>query len=96
MFVVTLTPEFDVSMVWFTTTLLQTADWSFSLSTASFNDCVDSGEKADEVQADVDAGLEAEVTGTPAFVVEGELHVGFLTVEEFSALLDDAIAAAGG
>ncbi len=66
------------------------------LDTAEFDACLDGGGKADEVQEDVDAALDAGATGTPTFVIEGETHVGFQSVDAFRALLDDALDATGG
>jgi protein-disulfide isomerase len=53
------------------------------LDTAEFNDCLDSGSKAAEVQADMADGNSLGVTGTPAFFINGRLVSG---AQPFSVL----------
>lgn len=51
------------------------------LNTAAFNQCLTSHEQAAKVTRNVQAGIEAGVTGTPAFVINGELIEGAQPIE---------------
>jgi|GEM_PF-1259989 len=62
-----------------------------ALDQGTFFACLDSGSKAADVQEDINSGLSQGVTTTPAFLIQDELHTGFMTATEFGALLDDAI-----
>lgn len=62
------------------------------LDTAAFDKCLESGEKAAQVKADMAAGAEAGVTGTPAFFVNGILLSGAVPAEEFETLIDQELA----
>jgi len=62
---------------------------AIGLDTGDFDACLESGEKADRVDEDTASGRTLEVTGTPAFVINGELVQGFKTVDQFRALLDN-------
>jgi len=55
------------------------------------------GEKASAaaVQADMLAGAEVGVTGTPAFFVNGRMLSGAQPVEAFKVLIDDEISRLG-
>ncbi|MFH1751188.1 MAG: DsbA family protein [Candidatus Micrarchaeota archaeon] len=46
------------------------------LDTTKFNSCLDSGEKADKVNADLQEGIANGVTGTPSFFINGQNLVG--------------------
>lgn len=61
----------------------------------TFDACLASGEKASRVQFDLDSGLALSVTATPTFFINDEAFVGVPPLEEFTAALDQAIAAAG-
>jgi predicted DsbA family dithiol-disulfide isomerase len=67
-----------------------------SLDQAAFDACLDSGDKASRVQEDLDSAQALGVRGTPSFVIDGMLHLGFKTEAQFAALLDAALADAGG
>jgi protein-disulfide isomerase len=66
------------------------------LDTAAFNKCLDSGEKAATVKADMDAGQKAGVSGTPAFFVNGIVLSGAVPAEEFKSIIDSELQAKGG
>ncbi len=53
------------------------------LDTAKFNTCLDTGAKAALVSSQEDAGSQAGVQGTPAFLINGELTSGALPFEDY-------------
>jgi len=63
------------------------------LDTSRFNACVDSHKYADDVEADITAGNEAGVNGTPAFFINGRMLSGAQPFEEFKKIIDDELAA---
>ncbi|GAB4372966.1 MAG: thioredoxin domain-containing protein [Acidobacteriota bacterium] len=65
------------------------------LDTEAFNQCLDSGQRADEVRADFEAGSRLGVSGTPAFFVNGRMLSGALPFEEFKKVIDEELARAG-
>lgn len=60
----------------------------------AFNACLDSGEKADEVAADMAAGQQAGVSGTPALFINGRLLSGAQPYEAVSVIIDDELSRA--
>lgn len=56
-----------------------------------FNECLESDKYKDEVKADMADGQKAGVTGTPAFLVNGQLVVGAQPYEVFEAVIEDAL-----
>ena len=66
------------------------------LDTATFNDCLDSGKNKAEVEKDYQDGQSYGVTATPSFFINGELVRGAKPFEEFKAVIDAALAEAGG
>ncbi|MFH1211863.1 MAG: DsbA family protein [Candidatus Woesearchaeota archaeon] len=64
---------------------------SLGLNTQEFNDCLDSGKYAQEVQDDFTAGAAAGVTGTPAFFINGELIAGAYPYSKFKEIIDSAL-----
>lgn len=62
------------------------------VDTVEFEACLDSGESAARVQTDVDSGASLGVTGTPTFFVNGTRVAGFRSIDDFRAILDQAIA----
>ncbi|MFH1971948.1 MAG: DsbA family protein [archaeon] len=62
------------------------------LDTETFNTCLDSGEKAEEVAKDVAEGTELGVSGTPAFFINGKSLVGAQPLESFQAIIDVELA----
>jgi protein-disulfide isomerase len=56
-----------------------------------FAACVDARRFAPEVEADVEQARAIGVRGTPTFVVNGRVVAGALPVEDFRALIDEAL-----
>ena len=65
---------------------------SVGLDAAAFATCLDSGKFAGQVEADMKAGAEAGVEGTPAFIINGQLVSGARSLEEFQMAVDKALA----
>ena len=61
------------------------------LDTERFEDCVESGRKADVVAADFEDGLSYGVNGTPTFFINGRRVVGTLSLDEFESYIDAAL-----
>ena len=60
---------------------------------AKFDRCLDSGEKAKEVESHKKAGDEAGVSGTPAFFINGRLLSGAQPLEAFVTIVDQELKA---
>ncbi|HET8540826.1 MAG TPA: thioredoxin domain-containing protein [Anaeromyxobacter sp.] len=58
-----------------------------------FDQCLDSGAKAKDVELHKKAGDEAGVTGTPAFFINGRLLSGAQPLEAFKGLIDEELKA---
>ncbi len=65
---------------------------NLGLDTASFNSCLDSGSMASEVAADMQAGSNVGVTGTPAFIINGRLISGAQPYAVFKQVIDDELS----
>jgi protein-disulfide isomerase len=67
------------------------------LDSATFYECLDSGKTAAQVQANVQAGQELGISGTPAFFINGRLVGGAQPFERFQEVIDEELkrAAAG-
>jgi protein-disulfide isomerase len=61
------------------------------LDVEDFNQCLDSGEYADEVKADMQAGTEAGVSGTPAMFINGIPISGAVPYEQVATVIDDEL-----
>ncbi|MDP3990126.1 MAG: thioredoxin domain-containing protein [archaeon] len=61
------------------------------LNTARFDTCLDSGEMASEVQADMIAGQRAGIQGTPGFIINGQLVSGAQPFAVFDAAIQAAL-----
>ncbi len=61
------------------------------LDTETFNTCLDSDEKAAEVEADMNDGMALGITGTPTFVINGEMLVGALPYDTFADAIESAL-----
>jgi len=61
---------------------------SLGLNAESFGQCLDSGEYADEVAADLRAGVEAGVSGTPAMFINGIPLSGAVPYEQVAEVID--------
>jgi protein-disulfide isomerase len=64
------------------------------LNTAQFNTCVDSHKYKSLVDADIHAGDEAGVNGTPAFFINGRVLSGAQPYSAFKRIIDDELALA--
>jgi protein-disulfide isomerase len=62
------------------------------LNTGQFNSCVDSREYQDYVEADYAAASAAGVSGTPSFVINGELVVGAQPTAVFQQAIDSKLS----
>lgn len=62
------------------------------LDKAKFEECLNSHRTASVVQADLDAGKKAAVTGTPSFFVNGVPLAGGRTLNEFAKAIDAELA----
>jgi len=76
------------------------------LDTATFDQCLDGGEKTAEWQKDEQDGTSYGVSGTPAFFINGRVVSGAIPFEDyqdssgatqpgFKSIIDQALAAAG-
>jgi protein-disulfide isomerase len=68
---------------------------ALGLAPADFATCLDSGRFADAVEADLRAGQEYGVSGTPAFFVNGRPLVGAQPFEAFQQVIEDELARTG-
>jgi protein-disulfide isomerase len=62
------------------------------LDTAKFDECLDSDQMADEVKKDMADGQAAGISGTPGFVVNGQLIVGAQPFSAFKQIIDAELA----
>jgi protein-disulfide isomerase len=63
------------------------------LDGGKFDQCLDSGAKAKEVELHKKAGDDAGVSGTPAFFINGRLLSGAQPLEAFKAIIDEELKA---
>jgi protein-disulfide isomerase len=61
------------------------------LDGAKFNACVDSHKYAAVVEADIAAGNEVGVNGTPAFFINGRMISGAQPFEAFKKIIDEEL-----
>lgn len=71
---------------------LETYARQIGLNAATFKNCLDSGAKAGEVQADLDEGRSQGVTGTPTWFLDGQMESGELPVDELRQLFDSKLS----
>ncbi len=64
---------------------------SIGLDTAKFDKCLDSGEKAGLVKADMEAGQKVGVNGTPAFFINGVSLSGAQPFDQFKQVIDEEL-----
>jgi protein-disulfide isomerase len=69
---------------------------AIGLDAASFDKCLDSGERAETVAQDLGSGAGWGVSGTPAFFVNGRPLVGAQPFEAFQQVIDDELQRIGG
>ncbi len=65
------------------------------LDTRKFDACLDSGQFAAEVQADVAEGMAAGVNSTPSFFINGRPLSGALPFSEFQRVIEEELARQG-
>ena len=75
-------------------TLKSTAT-DLGLDAAAFNQCLDSGTRAQEIQKDYQDGVSYGVQGTPAFYVNGLLISGAQPFANFQTAIDAALQSGG-
>lgn len=61
------------------------------LNTARFNACLDGGEMAATVKEDLQEAQRIGVSGTPSFVINGEMVVGARPLSSFEAIIEKAL-----
>ena len=61
------------------------------MDTKAFNECLDSGRQNTAVQADIQAGARAGVSGTPAMFINGRLLTGNQPYSEIKDVIDDEL-----
>ena len=66
------------------------AKWA-GLDLDRFRNALDSHQFAAQVAQELDEGKRAGISGTPSFVINGRLLVGAKSVEEFKAVIDEAM-----
>jgi len=66
---------------------------NLSLDASVFDECLDSGKYAQQVETDLEEGAAAGVTGTPAMFVNGRFISGAVPYDQLSAVIDEELAA---
>jgi len=61
------------------------------LDTAKFNNCLDSGKMASEVQNDLNEGIKYGVSGTPTFFINGVALVGAQPFGAFEQIIEQEL-----
>jgi protein-disulfide isomerase len=74
---------------------LKTKAATLGLNAQSFNSCLDSGKETPAVQADLKAGQQAGVQGTPAMFVNGRFINGAQPYETIAGIIDDELKRKG-
>jgi protein-disulfide isomerase len=65
---------------------------ALGLDGASFDKCLDSGEKAEGVKAGYSEGVGLGLEGTPGFFINGRLFNGILTRDQLHLVIEDELA----
>lgn len=71
---------------------MQEFSQELGMDTTAFNSCLDSGKYTKEVQKDLQDGVNAGVTGTPAFFINGIFVNGAQPFESFKQIIDGELA----
>jgi protein-disulfide isomerase len=66
-----------------------------TLDQKKFDECLDSGKRADQIRKDTQDGQNVGVTGTPAFFVNGRFVNGARPFDDFAKLIDDELTQRG-
>lgn len=69
---------------------------ALELDSKAFDTCLDSGEKAELVKAQLAEGQSFQLQGTPSFFINGRFFSGGLSYEQFRAVIDEELAASLG
>ena len=72
-------------------TELKTYAEDLGLDTTKFNNCLESGEKFDIVDADMKQGIANGISGTPGFLINGKLIKAAQPYEEFKKIIDNEL-----
>lgn len=62
-----------------------------NLDTKAFNECIDSGREGAAIQADIQEGAKAGVTGTPAMFINGRMLSGNQPYADIKEVIDDEL-----
>jgi protein-disulfide isomerase len=65
------------------------------LDQEAFTSCLEQGTPLERIQEDYNLGVQDGVSGTPSFVINGELVVGAQPFEEFQRVIDEKLAESG-
>jgi protein-disulfide isomerase len=74
---------------------LKTKAAGLGVNAEQFNQCLDSGKHTATVQADMKAGSEAGVNGTPAMFINGRFINGAVPIDQITPIIDDELRRAG-
>jgi protein-disulfide isomerase len=74
---------------------LKTHAGAIGLDQAAFDQCLDSGKHAANVQADVDLGASMGVQSTPTVYINGRVVTGAQPIGVFTSVIDEELAKAG-
>jgi protein-disulfide isomerase len=75
-----------------TTEALKQTATDLSLDRTKFDECLSSGKYKAQIEADIAAGSEVGVNGTPAFFINGRMLSGAQPFEKFKEIIDGEIA----
>lgn len=67
---------------------------SIGLDMQQFTSCFNSDKYEEKLQEGINEGIEAEVNGTPAFLINGKLIIGAVPYEDFRAEIETALLVA--
>lgn len=73
---------------------LKSAARNLGIDSAKFDQCLSSGQHAEDVRKSLADGQKVGVSGTPAFFINGVMMSGALPFEKFQAEIDQALEAA--
>jgi protein-disulfide isomerase len=62
------------------------------LDVDKFDSCLANGETSLKVENDFNEGISAGITGTPTFVINGQIYPGALEYERFKAIIEEELA----
>ena len=69
---------------------------TLKLDTKAFDQCLDSGEKADMVKTTLSEGQSLGLQGTPSFLINGRFFSGGFTYEQFRTIVEEELAGSSG